>query len=121
MFTTIFEQPNFNHIKIKKKDILRICCDRKTDCFLKILLKEYKEIVNEDKIEEFDVLVEIIKKWFGKLDVSRNGFVPVEDVCRFFIAVGAFDNSADAKKVLQKMNSFVSFKIFTHFPGCLKI
>lgn len=115
MFSIMCKGDALSKILLKKGEILRVCEDPRVDGILSALLREYKLSGNREKAEEFDSLVDIIKKWWSKLDIGHKGLVNIEDVCRFFITIEAIETSYDAKKLFGKMSEYIIFRQFFGF------
>ena len=112
MFKQIFECQAFNTITFTHSDILKICEEPRIESLLRALLLEARDHYGRDKTEGFDCLVTIIKKWWDKLDIAKNGFVPIEDICRFFIETKAIDNSVDGKRMFSRLTQFITYRQF---------
>ena len=112
MFKQIFECQTFNTISFTRSDVVKICEEPRIESLLRALLLEARENYGRDKTEGFDCLVTIIKTWWDKLDVAKNGFVPIEDICRFFIETQAIDNSVDGKKMFSRLTQFITYRQF---------
>lgn len=112
MFKNIFDFQVFQNIFFSCADVIKICEEPRIDSILRALVQEAKDNYGKDKTEGFDCLVNIIKKWWGKLDIAKNGFVAIEDVCRFFILTGAIENSGDGRKLFTRLTHFITYRQF---------
>lgn len=57
-------------------------------------------------------MVQCIKRWWFKLDVSKNGFVLTEDVLKFLIRMNAFESSVHVRKSFTKNGIYMNFAEF---------
>lgn len=106
--------------EFSKNELISILQDNKIDNMLRVLLKEYKDSGLIQGNPEFDCLVGILKKWWTKLDLSKNGFVSTESVCKFLISLNLFESSAEVKKVFGKLPPFINqIKFFGVFAKAL--
>lgn len=100
-----------------KNDLISLLQDQKIDNILRVLLKEFKDSGSIQGTQEFDCLIKILKKWWAKLDVSKNGFVSTESVCKFLIQLNSFESSAEVKRNFSKLPPFINqvqfFRIFS--------
>ena len=95
-----------------KSDLLKICEDAKLDTILRVLIKSLKDSIRLPGQTEFDVMIQCIKKWWSRLDVSRNGFVPTEDVLKFLVRMNTFESSVHVRKSFTKNGIFMNFAEF---------
>lgn len=112
-----FPADSFEMISISKSDILSIFEDSKIDSMLRVILNEFKYAESLEKDEEFDYLLTVIHRWWIKLDSSKNGFVPTEDVCKFLIQENIFESSVDLRKAFHKSTPFLGFQQFFNIFG----
>ena len=120
MFKSVYHGESFSMISFGKSDVMSIFEDSKVDNILRVLLKEFKEAEGLEKDEEFDYLITIIHRWWVKLDISKNGFVGSEDICKFLIKENMFDSSVELKKIFHKSAPFLNFQqFFTIFAKAL--
>jgi hypothetical protein len=108
---SVFPAETFAVVSFGKSDLMGIFEDLKIDNILRVMIAEFK---NDDveKDEEFDYLVAVVHRWWVKLDVSKNGFVASEDICKFLIQENMFDSSVELKKVFHKSAPFLNFQQF---------
>ena len=112
IFRSSFPAESFENISVSKSEILSIFEDSKIDSMLRVMLSEFKYAESLEKNEEFDYLLAIIHRWWIKLDTSKNGFVPTEDVCKFLIKENMFESSVDLRKAFHKLSPFITFQQF---------
>ena len=112
MLRNIFDFQASNSINFTPTYILKICEDYSVDKLLRVLLQDIKENYNQYKTEGFDSLISVIKKWWNKLDKAKNGFVAIEEVCRFFIEIQCIDNMADGRRMFSRLTQFITFRQF---------
>lgn len=112
VFKSSFPAESFENTSISKSEILSIFEDSKIDSMLRVMLSEFKYAESLEKNEEFDYLLTIIHRWWIKLDTSKNGFVPTEDVCKFLIKENMFESSVDLRKAFHKLSPFIGFQQF---------
>lgn len=106
--------------EFSKNELISILQDNKIDNMLRVLLKEYKDSEHAQGTQEFDCLVGILKRWWVKLDLSKNGFVPTESVCKFLISLNLFESSGEVKKVFGMMPQYINqIKYFGIFAKAL--
>lgn len=105
----ISEGLSIDVISYSKHDLMKICEDGKTDYVLKEILKD----LNFNSGFKLNAVVQVLRKWWTKLDKSQNGFVPVDDVIKFLTDVRAVETSSDIKRMYLKMGQFANFKQFS--------
>jgi hypothetical protein len=111
MFRGSFEKLGNSSVSFSKSKLFQLCQDSKVDNCLKVLLQGLKDMKNYEK-SEFDAMVVCIKKWWARLDLSKNGFVLTEDVLQFLISLNIFENSVHVRKSFTKMNIFMNYLDF---------
>jgi Ca2+-binding EF-hand superfamily protein len=104
----ISEGLSINVISFSKLDLQKICEDGRTDFLLKQIMKE----ASFNGGSKLSALVQVLKKWWNKIDKSQNGFVPIDDIVKTLTDVGAVGSTSDIKRMYLKMGQFGNFKQF---------
>ena len=116
IFRSITEGQPFNLISFSKSELFKICDDSKTENILRSILRGMKK-TGMNHTQNIQSLLNVIKKWWQKLDKSQNGFVSYEDICNFYGEIGAIETSSDSKRIFLKFGQFGNFKQFSSIFG----
>lgn len=113
IFRNISEGQPLNMISYSKQELLKLCEDTKTDNVLKSIHKDLKVKSTKEKIISVQYLIEVIKKWWKKLDKSHNDYASFEDICKCYSDIGIIENSSDTKRIFLRINQFGNYKQFS--------
>ncbi|OMJ80236.1 hypothetical protein SteCoe_19551 [Stentor coeruleus] len=113
IFRNISEGQPLNMISYSKQELLKLCEDAKTDNALKSIYKDLKVKSTKEKIVSVQYLIEVIKKWWKKLDKSHSNHASFEDICKCYSDIGIIENSSDTKRIFLRINQFGNYKQFS--------
>lgn len=112
IFRNISEGQPLNMIAYTKQDLIKLCEDIKTDNVLNSIFKELKVTPTLEKIISVHSLIEVIKKWWNRLEKSPNGYVSFEDICKCYTEIGIIESSSDKKRIFLRINQYGNYKQF---------
>lgn len=113
MFRNISEGQPLNMISYSKQELLKLCEDSKTEIVLQSILRELKVKPTNDKSISLHYLIDVIKKWFKRLDKFHNNQASFEDISKHYSEIGIIENSSDAKRVFLRIGhhgNYLQFK-----------
>ena len=96
-------------ISYSKHDLMKIFEDGKTDYILREILKDF----NFNSGYKLSGMLQVLRRWWTKLDKSQNGFVPVDEIIKFLADIKAVESSSDIKRMYLKMGQYGNFKQFS--------
>lgn len=109
----ICEAQDINNVSFSRIDLINLCDDWKTENILRILKRECSSARSNEGKVKLDGLVMVIKKWWNKIDRSKNGFVSLHEMFNFYHEIGIVENSNDVKRLFIKMPKYCNFSHFS--------
>lgn len=104
----ISEGLSIDIISFSKQDLMKICEDSKTGHMLQEIVKD----LNYNSSCKLSAAVQVLRRWWSKLDKSQTGFVATDDIIKFLTDIRAVESTSDIKRMYLKMSQFGDFKQF---------
>jgi hypothetical protein len=112
IFKNITETQSFNMISFSRNELIKVCEDQKTENVMKRIINDIKLRPTSDKSHGIHLLINVIKRWWQKLDKSKNGFVALDEISKFYTKIGVIESISDTKRLLLKFTQFGTYKQF---------